>query len=254
MDGHKNTTDLIPFATRQLGSETVPTVDARDLHDFLGPKSRFDTWIIRRIQQYGFQEDRDFTTLKIEHGTTSTQTEYHLTIGMAKELSMVERTKKGKEARQYFLACEAQLKSPPPSALDQFPEYRLAVQALEAAAQSRLIAEAAQADAAQSRLAAARAEGKADMALEEARTMTLEDFVLWNGLLRQLPESRWHEYARWLRDYCLAWGLDNGKSPVIGKVWKKENAYPVAALSALKRYEQTRPQQVTLLRDKKDTR
>jgi anti-repressor protein len=38
--------------------------------------------------------------------------EYALTLDMAKELSMVERTEKGKQARQYFLVCERRAKNP----------------------------------------------------------------------------------------------------------------------------------------------
>ncbi len=37
--------------------------------------------------------------------------DYYLTLDMAKELSMVERTPKGKEARQYFIACEKALRT-----------------------------------------------------------------------------------------------------------------------------------------------
>ncbi len=37
--------------------------------------------------------------------------EYHLTLDMAKELSMVERNKKGRQARRYFIECEKKLRN-----------------------------------------------------------------------------------------------------------------------------------------------
>ena len=90
---------------------------------------------------------------------------------------------------------------------------------------------------------AVRAEGKADMALAEVRTMTLEDFITANGLLRQLPRAQWSGYTTWLKDFCQAWGLTIRKDPVPGRLWKDENYYPVTALNALVHYEQTRPRQ-----------
>ena len=97
--------DLIPIHLQQVGSDTIQTVDARILHDFLQVKARFNDWITRRIETYGFLQDIDFTVLRIEYGTITT-VEYHLSLDMAKELSMVEKTARGKEARRYFLDCE----------------------------------------------------------------------------------------------------------------------------------------------------
>ena len=233
--------DLIPFATRQVGNDTVNTVDARNLYDFLAPKSRFHDWIMRRIQQYGFSEDRNFTVLKTELGPISHQAEYFLTLGMAKELSMVERTKKGKEARQYFLACEEQLKTHQAGPAVLNPEHQLMIDMIVQLDRTEQRAKAAEATA-------ARAEGKADMALADARTMTLEEFVLANGLLRQMPEAHWPSYVTWLKDVCLALGHDFSKGQVLGKRWQMENVYPLQALCALKHHVQTKPTQLALVR------
>ena len=79
------------------------------LHAFLESKQQFQDWIKNRINKYGFVENQDFVSfhkiMKRETGATRV-TEYALTIGMAKELSMVENNKKGKIARQYFIRCE----------------------------------------------------------------------------------------------------------------------------------------------------
>ena len=91
------------------------TVNARDLHEFLESKQDFSTWVKSRIGQYGFIENDDFVKLhkKMELSQTGQNAiEYHISIDMAKELSMVERNEKGKQARQYFIECERRAKDP----------------------------------------------------------------------------------------------------------------------------------------------
>lgn len=93
----------------EIGGAAVQTVNARDLHAFLESGQEFRHWIKARIEQYGFLENQDFTTSEsfIRGGKA---VDYHVTIDMAKELAMVERTEKGKQARQYFLECERRVK------------------------------------------------------------------------------------------------------------------------------------------------
>lgn len=83
----------------------IKTVNARDLHAFLESKQDFSTWIKSRIEQYGFVENEDFTVHKFVDRRGNV-VDYFCTIDMAKELSMVERNAKGKQARQYFIECE----------------------------------------------------------------------------------------------------------------------------------------------------
>jgi len=83
------------------------TVNARDLHEFLEVGTQFSKWIQRRIDDYGFVQDIDFVVVKNATQYNQVDTiEYHVSIDMAKELSMVERTERGKQARQYFIECE----------------------------------------------------------------------------------------------------------------------------------------------------
>lgn len=89
---------------------------------FLESKQDFSTWIKHRINQYGFVENNDFVLLhKIVDQVSGAKhmTEYHLTIDMAKELSMVERNEKGKQARQYFIECERRLRAPVAMTLEE---------------------------------------------------------------------------------------------------------------------------------------
>ena len=98
---------LVPVATGDIGANTVQTVNARDLHVWLGVGKDFSNWIKGRISQYGFTQDLDFAVLaKTGDQGIQGKIEYHISLDMAKELSMVERNAKGKEARQYFIACE----------------------------------------------------------------------------------------------------------------------------------------------------
>jgi phage anti-repressor protein len=99
--------ELIKVTTDGQGSSVV---SARDLHAFLEVKSRFNDWIKNRIIKYGFLEDRDYVTLTKNLVGGGIETDYALTLSMAKELSMVERNEKGKEARQYFIHCEETLR------------------------------------------------------------------------------------------------------------------------------------------------
>jgi len=103
--------ELIKIDTNGSGQQTV---NARCLHGFLEVQTKFADWIARRIEDYGFKQDIDFTIFlnseKNPGGRPSK--EYHLTIDMAKELSMVERNEKGKQARQYFIECERRAKDP----------------------------------------------------------------------------------------------------------------------------------------------
>jgi len=105
--------ELIKIEKQTIGEDEINAVDARGLHEFLEVKSNFRDWIKNRIRDYDFQENQDFIKgdMKLSSSKTGqTTTEYTISIDMAKELSMVERNHKGKEARKYFIECEKKLK------------------------------------------------------------------------------------------------------------------------------------------------
>lgn len=99
--------DLIKITTKD-GKQLV---SARELHDFLGIGVHFSTWM-KRMCEYGFEEDIDFSILKSSNpnGGIAKIDDYVITIDMAKEISMIQRTEKGKQARLYFIECEKKLK------------------------------------------------------------------------------------------------------------------------------------------------
>ncbi|RQO68247.1 hypothetical protein DBR44_16365 [Aquitalea sp. FJL05] len=100
---------LIPVVDFQIGDVQVPAVNARELHTFLGAGKMFAHWIKERIEQYGFIEKRDFEVFA-ETGNNPLggrpSKDFMISLAMAKELAMVERNDKGKQARLYFIACE----------------------------------------------------------------------------------------------------------------------------------------------------
>lgn len=124
---------LIPVQTAVIGETVTQTVDARNVHDFLEVKSEFRNWIKNRIDQYGFVQDVDYVTGIFLPG--SDRKEYHITLDMGKELAMVERNEKGKEARKYFIECERQAKAQTPRSpeLPHEQAFRLAPHAKLAA-------------------------------------------------------------------------------------------------------------------------
>jgi len=101
--------DLISIQTDKAG---IQTVNARDLHRYLESKQNFADWIKGRIEEYGFIEGVDFIIILGKSIGGRPPKEYHISINMAKELSMVEHNEKGQQARRYFLECERRVKDP----------------------------------------------------------------------------------------------------------------------------------------------
>ncbi|ENP5990471.1 phage antirepressor KilAC domain-containing protein [Listeria monocytogenes] len=102
-------------ATQQNESGDI-IVSARDLHEFLEVNTKYKDWFPRMVE-YGFVEGVDFLEIKSKVGAqkrarTYTQKDHHIKLPMAKEISMLQRTEKGKQARRYFLAVEAAWNSP----------------------------------------------------------------------------------------------------------------------------------------------
>lgn len=103
---------LLQVKQEELNDQIVQTVDAESLHEFLEVKTPFHKWIKKRITEYDLRLELDFWTF-LSESNGRPKTTYHLKIDTAKELSMVERGEKGKQARKYFIACEKKLKEKP---------------------------------------------------------------------------------------------------------------------------------------------
>lgn len=126
-----------------------PTVSARELHDFLEVKTAYKDWF-PRMCDYGFSEGTDFNPLKNEQvrqeGNRMVSRmidDAQLTIDMAKEICMLQRNDRGKQARQYFLQLEKDWNSPEKvmARALQIANQKLQVLETENAQQKQLIAE-----------------------------------------------------------------------------------------------------------------
>ena len=121
-----------------VGGATIQTVNARDLHAFLKVGKDFSSWIAGRIAQYGFVLDQDYCEVDLfapQNGGAKrgghNRVEYHISLDMAKELSMVERNEKGKEARQYFIRMERKAREGAPASIDVRDPSQLASIAIQ---------------------------------------------------------------------------------------------------------------------------
>lgn len=126
--------------THNIGEEETQAVSARELHSFLGIKRDFSNWIKYYIKSYGFVEGQEFSTYspKVANSFDKPKLEYALTLDCAKELSMVSRTPKSKEARKYFIEIEKEYKKTPH--FEQLSEMQMiSKMALEADAQNKRI-------------------------------------------------------------------------------------------------------------------
>lgn len=94
-----------------------PTVSGRELHEALEVKEKYTDWF-KRMTEYGFTENEDFTLVSEKSETNNPKNPYttimnhQLTIPMAKEICMLQRNDKGKQFRQYFIRVEEAWNSP----------------------------------------------------------------------------------------------------------------------------------------------
>ena len=100
--------ELIKIEINENGEQLI---SARELHKFLEVKTKFKDWF-PRMCEYGFIENKDYILVAQKRATNNPKNplteinDYLMKISMAKELSMIQRNAKGKEAREYFIKCE----------------------------------------------------------------------------------------------------------------------------------------------------
>ena len=98
----------------------ISVVSGRELHDFLEVTERYSSWF-SRMTKYGFEESVDYVGCKVFKTLAKQELQDHaLTLDMAKEISMIQRTEKGKQARQYFIDVEKAYKQQA-----EQPQYKL---------------------------------------------------------------------------------------------------------------------------------
>lgn len=132
--------ELIPINYNDDGTQAV---SGRALHEFLEIETRYNDWF-KRMTEYGLIEGHDYVTVSQKRPIAKTagrevllKNEYNpqggrpsidhaLTIDCAKEISMLQRTPKGRRARKYFIECEKRLK------VLELPSYQIEDEVLRA--------------------------------------------------------------------------------------------------------------------------
>lgn len=103
--------DLIKINREDNGDATV---SGRELWEALEVGSNYTTWF-NRMCEYGFKENEDFKTCfpKLESETHGGQnkTDHLLTLDMAKEICMIQRTPQGRKFRKYFIEVEKEYRN-----------------------------------------------------------------------------------------------------------------------------------------------
>lgn len=105
--------ELIKVSVTKDGQQVV---SGRELHEFLEIKTPYTQWF-DRMKDYGFVENQDFVLVsqKCDTQRVSGQkgmaifVDHAISLNMAKEISMIQKSDLGKQARQYFIECEKQL-------------------------------------------------------------------------------------------------------------------------------------------------
>ena len=107
-----DSTQLIPLTE----NDGVSAVMGRDLHKFLEVSTEYRAWF-KRMVEYGFSAGQDYTVkndrVQDSLGREREATNHIVSLDMAKEISMIQRTDKGKQARQYFIECEKRANQTP---------------------------------------------------------------------------------------------------------------------------------------------
>ena len=130
---------IVPVIAGQIGGREANIVSAKALHKALGVGNDFSTWIKLRIDEYGFGLNADYVVFdssdfrnqssNFEQGSPGWATkrggdrrskDYGLSLGMAKELAMVERNEQGRAVRRYFIQCEEALQRSAPEIAAQY--------------------------------------------------------------------------------------------------------------------------------------
>ncbi len=118
--------DLVDEIIRINYEAENPTVSARELYEGLEIKSNFSTWL-ERMTEYGFFEGSDFSVKwsDSKNGNAVTyekspqymsakgyEMDADISVDMAKQICMIQRTEKGRQYRQYFLDLEKAWNTP----------------------------------------------------------------------------------------------------------------------------------------------
>jgi len=104
----------LPLVLKDQEGVPMQFVDMYHLHSALGIATRPRQWFVRAIEMYSFVEDEDYIKTAVDGSTAEGRAQlkagvtfnYLLTLDMAKELCMVQKSTMGRQVRKYFLIAE----------------------------------------------------------------------------------------------------------------------------------------------------
>lgn len=130
---------IVPVISGQIGGRETNIVSAKALHKALGVRRDYSTWLSERIKDYGFEQGVDYVVFDspvlgnqraennqldggwvTKRGGDRRSKDTGLSLGMAKELAMVERNEQGRAVRRYFIQCEEALQRSVPEIAAQY--------------------------------------------------------------------------------------------------------------------------------------
>lgn len=119
--------EMLPIIHSDINGQLINCVSANSLHEALGVDTRLTDWIKRRIGEYGFIQGVDYVVVETLSNSNLSSAksrqqikhDYLVSLNMAKELGMVERTEQGRLIRQYFIKCEEALHKVAPTITKQ---------------------------------------------------------------------------------------------------------------------------------------
>lgn len=181
--------ELIPV--REHNGKTA--VSLRDLHGFLEVKKDFTNWA-KAMFEYGFIDGQDYVEVYAQTGENPSggrpARNWAISLDMAKELSMIQRTDKGKQARQYFIEVEKRAQAVKPKSIEEMTlEVIGALQSAVEAAKEQVAVLAPKADAFDALLSTA-----GDYSVNEAAKVLARDHSIQMGegrLRKKLEEWGW---------------------------------------------------------------
>lgn len=217
-----------------IGTETIPSVNARDLHHGLGIRRDFSAWLKQHIEpdktgHCDWIENKDFAVLLTLDGEQTrgghNRIDYAFSIEMAEHIAMMTRTKKGREVRNYFRKARDQR--------NQLLASRTRVPVVQDPNIQMIIDLAVRQDDLQQRQAKAELEVQAakDMAYEALHGqlwMTLDQYIFTHDLIRHLPPgTQRQQCGAYLTGICTQKNIPIYKQQ--GVKWQ-EWTYPVSIL------------------------
>ncbi len=117
--------ELIRITSTDIAGQSVQTVNARDLHAFLGVRKDFSNWVKAQVTRAHLIENEDYAAFaqkgEQEYQGVKTRIDYALTLEAGKHIAMMAGTPKGRQVRAYFIECERRLRAPAEPEQPQLP-------------------------------------------------------------------------------------------------------------------------------------